>query len=135
MISTNRQSSERPLPPEPRFKLRHHPRMAPGELSSDQIHACEALAERLLAQDSAEFVVSRQPMKTFRGYEGPPSVSDNDFVHDASAHIGEAELATLEKVRELLVVDAQQVENGCLEIVDMDAAFRHVKAVVIRFTV
>ena len=34
--------------------------------------------------------------------------------------VGEAELAPLEAVSQLLVVDAEEVENGGVEVMDMD---------------
>jgi hypothetical protein len=45
---------------------------------------------------------------------------------DISMHVGQSEVAALETIRQPLVIDAQQVQQRGLEIVDMDAVLRDV---------
>ena len=43
---------------------------------------------------------------------------------DVSVHVGQAEVATLESVREALVVDAEQVQDRRLKVVDVHGGLR-----------
>ena len=47
--------------------------------------------------------------------------SGQDVPHDPAVHVGQAEASALVLVREPFVVDAQQVEQGGVEVVDVDA--------------
>ena len=49
-------------------------------------------------------------------------LSADNLFHDAAADVGQPEPAALEEVRQLLVVDAEQVQDRRLQVVDMDAA-------------
>jgi hypothetical protein len=46
--------------------------------------------------------------------------SGQDFTNDISVHVGEAEVAALGSVGELGVIEAQRVEDGGVEVVDVD---------------
>ena len=54
-----------------------------------------------------------------------------DLLHYTAAHVREPELASLEEVSQLLVIDSQQVQDGRLQVVDVDAAFDDVESVVV----
>ena len=43
-------------------------------------------------------------------------------------HVGEAEVAALEAVGELLVVEAEQVQDGGVQVVDVDLALDDAEA-------
>ena len=47
-------------------------------------------------------------------------------------HIGEPVVAALETVRELLVIEAEQVHDGRLQIVDVDLVFHDGKTEFVR---
>ena len=53
------------------------------------------------------------------------------FFDDRAADVGEAEVAALEAVGELRVVEAQQVQQRGVQIVDVDAVFDDVEAEVV----
>lgn len=42
------------------------------------------------------------------------------ILHDMPMHVGEAEIATLKMIGELFVIESQQLQNRCLQIIDMD---------------
>ena len=46
---------------------------------------------------------------------------------DIAVDVGEAVLATLELEGETFVVNAEEVENGCLEVVDMNLVSSHLE--------
>lgn len=48
-------------------------------------------------------------------------------------HIGEAEIAALKTVRELQMIEAEEVQNGRVEIVHVDFVLRRVEAKFVRF--
>ena len=50
-------------------------------------------------------------------------------------HVGQAEVAALELVRQLLVVDAHEVQHGGVEVVDVDGVLHDVVAVVVGLAV
>ena len=45
----------------------------------------------------------------------------NQILHDMPVHIGEAVVAALEAVGQVFVIEAELVEDRCLEVVDMNA--------------
>ena len=49
-------------------------------------------------------------------------MSRHDFLHHFAADVGQAEVAALEAEGEPGVIDAQEVQDGGLEVVDVDAA-------------
>ena len=49
-------------------------------------------------------------------------------MHDAAVDVGEAEVAARVAVGQLLVVDAEQMQNGRVQVVDVDAVFDGVHA-------
>ena len=49
--------------------------------------------------------------------------SRQDAFHDFAVDIGQAEVAAGEAVRELLVVEPQQVQDRGVQVVDVDAVF------------
>jgi len=49
-----------------------------------------------------------------------------DRFHDLAMYIGQAIVPTLEFIRESFVVDAQEMEDRGLKVVDMDRAVNHV---------
>ena len=57
-----------------------------------------------------------------------PIASPQDPLHHMTVNIGQSVMPTLEEVGELLVVDAKLVENGGMEIVDVDGVFGDVVA-------
>ena len=44
----------------------------------------------------------------------------NEVVHDFAVHVGEAEVTASGTKREFLVVEAEKVEHGGVEVVDVD---------------
>src|SRR5437867_11840266 len=61
--------------------------------------------------------------------------SGDQAVDDVAVYVGEAEVAALELVDQLLVVDAQQAEHGGVEVMDVDGVFDDVVAVVVGLAV
>ena len=58
--------------------------------------------------------------------EGRPSARlplSQQFLHHPPMHVGEANVATAEAEGELFVIDAQQVEDGGVKIVDFERVF------------
>ena len=51
-----------------------------------------------------------------------------NFLHEFSVDVGEAEVSSLEAVGELFVVEAEEVEEGGVEVVDVDLAIDHSEA-------
>ena len=51
-----------------------------------------------------------------------------NFFHDLSVDVGETEVSSLEAVGELFVVEAEEVEEGGVEVVDVDFAVDHSEA-------
>ncbi len=49
-------------------------------------------------------------------------------------HVGQTEVSTLEAVRELCVIEAEQVEDGRVEVVDVDAVGHGVETQFVGFT-
>ena len=62
-------------------------------------------------------------------------VSGNDVFDYLAFYIGEPELAALEQVSQLLVVDPQQVQDGRLQIVHVDASLHDIEAIIVRAAV
>ena len=58
-----------------------------------------------------------------------------DVFHDFAEDIGEAVAAALEFVGEAFVIDAEEVEDGRVQVVDVHGVFRDVVAVIVGFTV
>src|SRR5436309_3352258 len=54
--------------------------------------------------------------------------SGEDVSHHPAVDVGQAEVSTGVAVGELLVVEAQEVEDGGVEVVDVDALFGRVHA-------
>ena len=50
-------------------------------------------------------------------------MSGQDLFDDVSVNIGESEVATLESVGQAFVVDPEQMQHGCVQVVDMDFIF------------
>ena len=50
-------------------------------------------------------------------------------------HIGQAKIATLVSKRQPLVIDPQAMQNGGIEVMDMDRVLLHVVAEVVRLAV
>lgn len=59
--------------------------------------------------------------------------SDEDFGKDFAGDVGEAEMASVVEVGEALVIDAEQVEEGGMEVVDAGAVADGFVADFIRF--
>ena len=57
--------------------------------------------------------------------------SCQDFLDDISAHVSEPEVTTGMAKGEALVVQAHQVQDGGVEVMDVDGVFRHFDAVVV----
>ena len=49
--------------------------------------------------------------------------SADDFLQDAAVHVGESHVASAEAKSELFVVDAEQVQDGGMHIVNIDGVF------------
>ena len=49
-----------------------------------------------------------------------------------SAHVGQAEVAALEKIRKLLVVESQQAEDGRMDIISMHRVLDSLEADFVR---
>lgn len=60
-----------------------------------------------------------QPVRGCTGFE-PPVTSGEDLVHDAAVHVGEPEVAPLEPVGQPLVVEAELMQDGGVQIVNVD---------------
>src|SRR5437867_10434926 len=59
--------------------------------------------------------------------------SGNEAVDDLTANISQPEVTSLEAIRQSRVVEAEEVENGRMEIVNVDGVFDDVPAKFIRF--
>ena len=59
-------------------------------------------------------------MAAKRNPAAPESISGQDVPDDLPMHVGQPVVAALEAIGQLLVVQAQQVEDGGLEVVDVD---------------
>src|SRR5438445_7389270 len=69
---------------------------------------------------------------TGRQAPGGPVSSRQNLVHHAAAHIGESEVAAGVAVRQLLVVQAEEVQQGRVQVVDVDLVLGGVVPVVVR---
>ena len=65
------------------------------------------------------------------GALGYAKISFNDF----SVDVGEAEVSALEAVGELFVVEAKEMKEGRVEVVDVDFAIDHAEAEFVAFSV
>ena len=79
--------------------------------------------------------VTRVPVRAIRFAADPatrPAVvrsrSLEDLIHHPSMHIGQAEVAALEFVGQAFVVDPHLVQDGRLQVVDVDGVFHGVHA-------
>src|SRR5687767_3810404 len=57
--------------------------------------------------------------------------SSQPFAHDAATHVGQAEVAALEAIGEAQVVEAEQVQERGVEVVDVDGVARDAPADVV----
>src|SRR5260221_11989188 len=62
------------------------------------------------------------------GVQACAGTSGQDVLHDVAVHVGQAEVAALEAVGEALVLDAQQVQHGRLEVVHVHGLLDDVDA-------
>src|SRR5262249_2305079 len=62
----------------------------------------------------------------------PRRLSRENFANDVTADIGEPELPALEEIRQLLVIDPEEMQDGCLEVVNMGSTFHDIKTIVVR---
>src|SRR4051812_46812354 len=62
---------------------------------------------------------------------GPPTALREDALHHVAFHIGQPEVAAAVAVGELFVIEAEQVQHGRVQIVDVDAVFDALAAVVV----
>src|SRR4029078_12489403 len=63
----------------------------------------------------------RQPPTESRSLQrGQPIGSCDDLVKDVARHIGEAEIAPAVAIGQLGVIDAEQMEDGGVKVVDVD---------------
>ena len=60
-----------------------------------------------------------------------PLASCDDLADDASVHIREPELAALEAIGEAFVVDAEAMQDGGLEVVDVHGVLLGIEAEVV----
>ena len=60
-----------------------------------------------------------------------PANSRQHVLHHLAVHVGQAEVAALEAVGQLLVVEAQQVQDRRLQVVDVDRFLGGVEAQVV----
>src|SRR4051812_29926403 len=74
-------------------------------------------------------------MRFVKPLKGATRFSGDNFFDDSPGNVCEPELAPLEQVSQLQVVNAQQVQDGGLQVVDVNAAFGHIKAEVVRTAV
>ena len=65
-----------------------------------------------------------------RKFGAAPStaLSRQDFFHHVAVHVGEAKVSALEGVGEAFVVDAEQMQHGGVEIVNVEDVFDGVVA-------
>ena len=61
-----------------------------------------------------------------------PSVSRQNFFNDAAVNISQAEVATLKAISQAFVIEAQQVQNRGLQIVNVGLAFGDSKTQFVR---
>src|SRR5437763_690927 len=71
---------------------------------------------------------------TRQGYPASTSWSGEEFLHDATGYVGEAEVAALEAIGQLGVVEAQEVEEGRVQVVDVDLVLDRLEAEVVAGT-
>ena len=60
-----------------------------------------------------------QPVRGCTGFE-PHAMSRENLVHDLSVHVGQPEVTALEAVRQPLVVEAELMQDGGVQIVNVD---------------
>src|SRR5262252_9469849 len=65
----------------------------------------------------------------------PPCASGENALDDGSENVGQTEVAALEPERQFGVVDAEQVQQRRLEVVDVDRVLGDVVTEVVRLTV
>src|SRR5437868_1158711 len=58
-----------------------------------------------------------------------------DVLHNLAVHVGQAEMAALELVGQLEMVDAQAAKNRGLKVMHMDGIGDHVVAVIVRLAI
>ena len=59
----------------------------------------------------------------------------DDVVNDVTVDVGQAEIAALVWVGEAFVVDAHEVEEGGMEVVNVDRVLGHIDAIVVGGTI
>src|SRR2546428_6414362 len=70
--------------------------------------------------------------KKLRGFIG--SLSE-DFLDYFAGYVGEAKIAAGVAERQLFMIEAQQVKNGCVKIMHVNFIFRHFGAVIVRLAI
>src|SRR5205814_8009346 len=65
-------------------------------------------------------------LSNFMCFAGAPS--GDDVAHHFAVHVGQPEVAAAITVGELFVIEAQEIENGGVQVVDVDAVFDGVHA-------
>ena len=63
------------------------------------------------------------------------SGSGDNFVHHIAVDIGQAKIATLKAKRQLCVVQPQQMQHGCLQVMNVNLSFSDPEAKFVRFAV
>src|SRR5687767_4711808 len=79
------------------------------------------------------FICSAKPVATRLTL--PSKLLCQDVLHYVPVHVRQPEVAALEPMRESLVVEAEQVEDRGVEVVDVDGVFDGVEAEVVRLAV
>jgi hypothetical protein len=62
---------------------------------------------------------------------GEKSRSGDDVFDDCPVHVGQAEVAAGVTIRELLVVEAHEIEQGGVQVVDVNLVFDDLEAEVV----
>ena len=58
---------------------------------------------------------------------GAMSCSNKDRLYNLAMHVGEAVMAALKTVRQPFVIYPETIENGCLQVVNVNRVFRDIE--------
>ena len=105
------------------------PRQQPGESPSPKVLATIVVGAHDRVAFRSFYILSADLM--FVGLRMSFRVSGDDVFDDRPVHVGQAEVAAGVAIGELFVVEAQEVEQGGVQVVNVDLVFDGLEAQVV----
>src|SRR5579884_4364314 len=95
-----------------------------AKVSSSRVYICQSTLE-------SRRELPREGVVTEGAWLMAILSSRQQLLHDLPMHVRQAEVAALEAVGQLRVIEAQQMQEGRVQVVDVDLVLDHVEAEVV----